>query len=416
MKQLHASEIRNIVLELQSFLDSRTQKFFVTESGVGLELRKLNKTSYLWFDLSKANPVILLFEKIPSYIKLLKTSPLGLFAKAHLEGKRISEILHRADLGRVLEFYFGYENPVKLEVRLFPHGTNAILTHENKRVSFDKIKDVKVLESSVEAEICRSLEVVTKEWLEEKQERKTKQQDPEEIRKKEIQKKESSLAKMREHLESLKTDDWARLGEWLKQNQSLDVPEKFSSKIDRKKSFSENIQICFERAKKNQDKISGTEERIRLLEKEILDLKNRAPEAFLKTQKSAQSKKNDGWKGYRLSLNDKVEVFVGKSAQENLNILRFAQSWDYWMHIKDYPGAHGIIRRPRNYEVSDEDLRAVASFIASRSKKSAHFLSPGDSFDVLVVECRYVRPIKGDKLGRVTYSNERVLHCRMTSK
>ena len=112
-------------------------------------------------------------------------------------------------------------------------------------------------------------------------------------------------------------------------------------------------------------------------------------------------------------LNPKVEVFVGKNAQENLNILRFAQSWDYWMHIKDYPGAHGIVRRPRNYEITDEELKTVARFIASKSRKSAHFLGPNDMFEVLIAECRYVRPIKGDKLGRVNYSNERVLNCRM---
>ncbi|MGZ5279080.1 MAG: DUF814 domain-containing protein, partial [Pseudobdellovibrionaceae bacterium] len=32
----------------------------------------------------------------------------------------------------------------------------------------------------------------------------------------------------------------------------------------------------------------------------------------------------------------------------------------------------------------------------------------GSKYDVVVVECRYVRPIKGDKLGRVTYHNPQV--------
>ena len=33
----------------------------------------------------------------------------------------------------------------------------------------------------------------------------------------------------------------------------------------------------------------------------------------------------------------------------------------------------------------------------------------GQMFDILVAECRHVRPIKGDKVGRVNYTNERVL-------
>lgn len=417
MKPLHVLEIKSISKELESLLDAKMQKFFATARGIGLELRKANETSYLWFDLDPTNPLILLFQRIPQSFKLLKTSPLILFAKAHLEQKRLSEITHKEELGRVLELDFGYEDPVRLEVRLFPHGANVIIHSAGKRISFDKIKEIKAAESTTTPDVIRTLEQVTTEWSSKKIQKNKQEVNPELLKEKEIQKKEKALLKTQEHLIELQNDKWQKLGEWLKENQTLKVPEEFKDIIDSKKSFSQNIQISFEKAKKNQEKISGTKERIQILESEIAKIKLQEASAFVKSaQGSNKKQKEDGWTGYRLSLNEKVEVFVGKNAQENMTILKHAQSWDYWMHIKDYPGAHGIVRRPRQLEVSDEDLRKVAQFIASKSRKSAHFLGPGDGFDVLIAECRYVKPIKGDKLGRVSYSNERVLHCKMPTR
>lgn len=415
MNQLHSLEIKNIVSEMQSLLDSKVQNVFISDRGLGLELFKTSKIIYLWFELEPTNPFILSFEKLPQAIKLKKTAPMLLFLRAHIDGKRLSEVRHVEELGRVVEFEFGYDNPLKLEIRLFPHGANAIAHFEKKKISFDKIKEIKSGGGDMGHESPgRSLSTVSQLWLDSKKSSNVSKKDPELLKEKEIQKKEKALVKTQEHLLELQNDKWAKLGEWLKENQTLKAPKEFSEYIDLKKSFSQNIQIAFEKAKKNQEKISGTLERIKIIQNEISNLKNANPSSFDKQAKAPiKSNKSDNWKGYRLSLNPKVEVFVGKNAQENLSILRFAQSWDYWMHIKDYPGAHGIIRRPRNYEVTDEELKTVARFIASKSRKSAHFLGPEDVFEVLIAECRYVRPIKGDKLGRVNYSNERVLNVRM---
>jgi predicted ribosome quality control (RQC) complex YloA/Tae2 family protein len=420
MKQLHSSEIASLTQELQFLLDSKVQNVVVSEKGLGLELFKASKISYLWFELDPPAPYILHFDHLPRVIKLKKSAPILLFLKAHFVGKRISQIQQIKDLGRVIELEFGYDHPLKLEVRLFPHGTNAIAHFERKKISFNKIKEMKTSEAensdpNISIPNSRSLEVITQEWLETKTSPKIASKiDPLVIQEKEIQKKQKTLQKMQERLNELQNDAWTKLGHWLKENQSLKVPEEFKKHIDLKMSFSQNLQNSFGKAKKNQEKISGTLERIEILKNEIIKLKETEISQFGSTHKKPlRVDRGKIWKGYRLELNEKLEAFVGKSAAENLNILRFAQSWDYWVHIKDYPGAHGIIRRTRNYEVSDEEFKAIAQFIASKSKKSAHFLGPNDAFDVLIAECRYVRPIKGDKLGRVNYSNERVLHCRM---
>jgi predicted ribosome quality control (RQC) complex YloA/Tae2 family protein len=420
LKVLSVHEIERITSELQSFLDSKVQNVFISKKGLGIELFRAHKTSYLWFELDPINPLILNFGKLPSSIKLLKTAPLLLFSKAHLIGKRLSAVNHIKEFGRVVEFEFGYENPLKLEIRLFPHGVNAIAHFEKKRVAFDRIKEIKTADTGAIAldDNPRMLAELSQEWLNYNTNKPKVILDASEQgllqKEKEIKKKEKALEKTTEHLQELQNDKWEKLGLWLKENQSLKVPKAFAPYINNSKSFSQNIQACFEKAKKNHEKIKGTLDRIEILKNELSKLKETNPQDFVKsTVASEKPKKQDNWKGYRLTLNPKVEVFVGKNAQENLTILRFAQSWDYWMHIKDYPGAHGIIRRPRNYEVTDEEMKEVGKFIAMKSKKSAHFLSPGDSFEVLVAESRYVRPIKGDKLGRVSYSNERVLLCTL---
>jgi hypothetical protein len=49
--------------------------------------------------------------------------------------------------------------------------------------------------------------------------------------------------------------------------------------------------------------------------------------------------------------------------------------------------------------------------VESSTRQSAAELS-GQAFDLLVIEKRHVRPIKGDALGRVNYSNERTFRIR----
>jgi predicted ribosome quality control (RQC) complex YloA/Tae2 family protein len=73
--------------------------------------------------------------------------------------------------------------------------------------------------------------------------------------------------------------------------------------------------------------------------------------------------------GRRLELNDNLFAVIGKTAKDNLSILRKAQAWDLWLHLKDFPGAHAIITRPRNYEVSLAQIQKVATWVIKESFK-----------------------------------------------
>src|SRR5262249_19127485 len=115
----------------------------------------------------------------------------------------------------------------------------------------------------------------------------------------------------------------------------------------------------------------------------------------------------------KLDLEGGRLAYMGASAKDNLALLRAAQPWDLWLHLKDYPGAHVILRRLRGKEVPTAEIQRVARWLASETQASKRELRPGDVFEVQVAECRYVRPIKGDRIGRVTVGEHKVLRIKL---
>ena len=97
---------------------------------------------------------------------------------------------------------------------------------------------------------------------------------------------------------------------------------------------------------------------------------------------------------------------MGKSAADNMKLLKQSKPHDLWLHLKDYPSAHAIVHLQKNQSLSDSDLRKVGKWLLSEglSKSQAEM---GGKYGVVVVECRHVKPLKGDKMGRVTYHNAR---------
>ena len=113
-------------------------------------------------------------------------------------------------------------------------------------------------------------------------------------------------------------------------------------------------------------------------------------------------------RGRKLHLASGALAYCGRSASDNLALLRQARAWDYWFHLRDYPGAHAIIHRQRDQEISEKELQQVAEWVVKESVSSKSILD-GQKLAVVIVECRFVRPIKGDRLGRVTYHSEKTL-------
>lgn len=94
-------------------------------------------------------------------------------------------------------------------------------------------------------------------------------------------------------------------------------------------------------------------------------------------------------------------IFVGRNSRQNAQLLDRAEPYDLWLHARDVPGAHVIIKSNAK-PVPPEVLLEAASYAAYYSK-----LRNEDKVLVQVAEARYVRKRKGGQLGQVTIHQER---------
>jgi hypothetical protein len=235
-----------------------------------------------------------------------------------------------------------------------------------------------------------------------------------------LAKREKARDKVREELRNKQELPWRALGDWLKANQSLDVPREWEPFVDKRRKLAWNIEQAFVRARERDGKVHGTMQRLEILDAEIARLRalleGSAESLPLEPEKAPPRRLKDlGAEGRTLHLSSDLMVVAGKSAADNLKLLRKARGWDLWLHLRDYPGAHAILFRNKSASVSDALLHQAAAWLVRRHLGGKPGRHAGARFDVVIAECRHVRPIKGDRLGRVTYRDERVLILKIPS-
>lgn len=453
-KALTTKEVALIANDLQALVGAQLQDCLQTASELGLAFYHERETLWLWFDLNPIRPLVVRISgKAPKRKKLSR--PLTLFLKARFTGRRLKSVQADESTGRVLKFSFHRsqteeeQGVCEIEVRLFPHGQNVIARDGSRSVAESKPKDLPtpgvaqankdhVSETSTE-EKSRSWTEIESQWHAAQEPTRAKNQTspsgeqtalknvitPAERLKREwekaISKKEKAIERMKEELAKKTSGTYAEVGEWLKtvaviKGSMEEISERWKSYIDPEKSISWNIENCFHRAKENLRKADGTKARIAEVEAELQKLKEKGPAAVAKQNEAQKQAPNflarADAKGRRHKVADDLEAYIGKSASDNLALLRRAQPFDYWLHLRDLPGSHAILRRTRGRLVTDAELTEAGRWVVEQSLgKRARDLS-GERYDLLVVECRFVRPIKGDKLGRVNYTNDRVITLR----
>lgn len=431
---LTLAEIEKIASEIrEAYTGAQLQDCLQTKAELGLAFYHAGETHWLWLDLDPHRPVLVrVFGQPPRRKKIAR--PLTLFLKSRFLGRRLKGVRADSERGRILIFEFHRardeeeQGPCLIECRLFPHGQNVIAFDGAKSIAELKPKEVSPSQSPPPSQPREWREIEEAWWQQQslKPDAKGASSSVEALARdyrKALEKKELALQRMREELEAKMSSEPAEVGEWLKAHGTLDVPEKWQAWIDKAQTLAWNIERCFHRAKENMRKAEGTRERLRQVESELEALRSEGIEGFQKARTSAhgenQKKKANllahaQARGRRFQLADDLDVYVGKSAADNLALLRRAQPFDYWLHLRDQPGSHAILRRARGRMVTDEEFRRAGIWVVEQSLgKRAHELK-GERFDLLLVECRFVRPIKGDKLGRVNYTNDRVLNIRFS--
>ncbi|GIO21910.1 NFACT family protein [Oceanobacillus sp. J11TS1] len=126
-------------------------------------------------------------------------------------------------------------------------------------------------------------------------------------------------------------------------------------------------------------------------------------EGYLKKQRSSKkTKKPQKPSPETYQASDGTIILVGKNNKQNeYATMRLAHRDDIWLHTKDIPGSHVIIRSKNPSEETLEEAAVLAAYF-SKSQQSS-------SVPVDYTLIRHVKKPNGSKPGYVTYDNQKTL-------
>ena len=98
-------------------------------------------------------------------------------------------------------------------------------------------------------------------------------------------------------------------------------------------------------------------------------------------------------------------ILVGRSSADNDELtFRVASKEDLWLHARDVPGSHVIIRHKPGQNIPKPVLERAAALAAFHSKRKGESLCP-----VAYTRRKFVRKRKGDPAGMVVVDREEVI-------
>ncbi|NLM65652.1 MAG: fibronectin/fibrinogen-binding protein [Enterococcus sp.] len=122
-------------------------------------------------------------------------------------------------------------------------------------------------------------------------------------------------------------------------------------------------------------------------------------EGYLKRPTTKQRKNTKKSQPEVFYANDHTEILVGRNNLQNDQLtLKTARKTDYWLHTKDIPGSHVIIK---SANPSEETILEAAEIAAYYSKYRHSARVPVD-----LVQVKYIRKPSGSKPGYVIYENQ----------
>lgn len=252
----------------------------------------------------------------------------------------------------------------------------------------------------------------------------------------EIEKNQSKLKKQKKELEQTQFAEESRIkGEvltaYLHEVQSgqeeIELPNFYDEEkplkivLDPQKTPAENAQAFFSRYQKLKNASVHLTKQIRLTEREInylesvwTQLEVAAPgeieeirdelvqEGYLRKRKQPKKKKTKKSKPEKYTSSDGTTILVGKNNSQNDQLtMRTAQKTDWWLHAKDIPGSHVIVR---SEDPSEETILEAAQVAAYYSKSRLSSSVPVDT-----VQVKHVRKPNGAKPGYVIYEGQRTV-------
>ncbi|WP_046175109.1 Rqc2 family fibronectin-binding protein [Domibacillus indicus] len=253
-----------------------------------------------------------------------------------------------------------------------------------------------------------------------------------------LQKNRSKIQKLERTLqEAENAGEYQRLGELLTANlyavkkgmTEIDVIDYYDENgkmitiaLDPQKNPAENAQKYFSRYQKAKhaviavkDQIEKTNEEIRYFEALLQQLESASPrdieeireeladEGYIKARNVKKKKKAAVPAIEEYTATDGTVIYAGKNNRQNDYLTnKAARRDDIWLHTKDIPGSHIVIR---SEDPSDETILEAAMIAAYYSKAKDSSSVPVDYTKV-----RHVKKPSGAKPGFVIYDNQHTVY------
>lgn len=198
--------------------------------------------------------------------------------------------------------------------------------------------------------------------------------------------------------------------------------------LDRQKSPSDNAQKYFQKYTKLKNSVAIVQEQIHKAEEEIkyfetllqqvesastTDIEEireeLTEEGYLKKKRNTKKQKAKSKKPLldKYKASDGTEILVGKNNKQNEYLTnRLAGKSEIWLHTKDIPGSHVLIR---DENPSEETLLEAAKLAAYYSKAKHSSSVPVD-----YTQIRHVKKPSGAKPGFVTYDHQKTVFVTPT--
>ena len=182
----------------------------------------------------------------------------------------------------------------------------------------------------------------------------------------------------------------------------------FFTKYQKAKNSLEIVQNQIEKAKNEVYYFEGLLQQIETASpKDIAEIRQELiEEGYLKNKQRKQSKKKTHHIKPILEhyyASDGTEIIVGKNNKQNDYLTnRFAARDDIWLHTKDIPGSHVVIRSSEPAEKTIYE----AAILAAYNSKARH----SSSVPVDFTKVRYVKKPAGAKPGFVIYDNQQTIY------
>ncbi|WP_428908710.1 Rqc2 family fibronectin-binding protein [Niallia sp. Krafla_26] len=179
------------------------------------------------------------------------------------------------------------------------------------------------------------------------------------------------------------------------------------TKYQKAKNSLEIIQEQIEKAKNEVHYFEGLLQQIETASpKDVEEIRQELiEEGYLRKKQKRQSKKSHTTKPTldHYYSSDGTEVIVGKNNKQNDYLTnKLAARDDIWLHTKDIPGSHVVIR---SKEPSEQTI-LEAAILASYNSKARH----SSSVPVDYTKVRYVKKPSGAKPGFVIYENQQTVY------